>query len=326
MIPGFSACADESYKTLQRTWPDAVLNPEDLRMTLEFDCHQAKQMHSITEPVSTAHPVFLSLQKLTLQFSRGFIRDSIAILKPYCQNSHEIYGSYCMALDIDAAAEITQKKYLLDLIPQAITEIGRELARNSTVDFYQILDEKMPSGIPDRNIVLATLAGFLGLDNNALQADRLKANLLFENRLDDYAKVFPYLTQYFIFPLQDAVGRGPSHDFLAILFSTRSGQAILRGLAADRKETYKAYAGLYLGCRLAQTYKKKRLIAKEAFALGFTYELTKLKVVSDLDARGFLLHAVKTHEKGSITGKMMQTGATLGYQICSGEPYQYNPI
>ncbi|MEN9809836.1 MAG: hypothetical protein RLZZ488_1403 [Pseudomonadota bacterium] len=310
-----SSCAVNSFNALQKAWPSASLNPDDLETALELDCKEAAKIRALNEPVSTANSAMESVSKLIAKVPNGFVKDSVTILKPYCRSDNDLYGPFCMAADVDSAAELSRDKELIALLPQAVHEIGKEISDSSDIDFYRILDAKLPAQLPQRKVRTALLAAFLGLDDNAVQADRLKANLLFEKRLDEYARVFPALTQYAMFPAQN--NQNLSKDFLALLFSTRTGLATLPGVAEGETQTYKAYAGLYLGCRMAQLNRSAALAETEAFSMGYAYQMTKLGARLRKPLNQLLADAKKLDAHGRKTGEKMRAGARFGFKVCS---------
>lgn len=310
-----SSCALQSFEALQKNWPQTPLNASELETALEFDCKEAAKVRTLDEPVITASSAMDSISKLVSKIPNGFVKDSVTILRPYCRSDNDIYGPFCMAADIDSAAELVRDKELIALLPQAVHEIGTEIRNQPEVDFYQILDRKLPAQLPKRKVRIALLAGFLGLDDNAVQADRLKANLLFEKRLDEYAKVFPALTQYALFPPQNE--NDYSKDFLALLFSTRTGLATLPGVPEGDSQTYKAYAGLHLGCRMAQLGRSAALTESEAFSMGYAYQMTKLGARLRKPLNQLIADAKKLDAHGRNTGEKMKAGARFGFKVCA---------
>jgi len=310
-----SQCAQTSFYALQRVWPSAGLNPEDYETALELDCKEAAKIRSLNEPVTSANSAMDSVSKLVAKLPNGFVKDSVNILRPYCRSDNELYGPFCMAADIDAAFALAQDKELLAFIPDAVHSIASEIAQQPEVDFFQILDKSLPYQLVNRKQRIALLAGFLGLDDNAVQADRLKANLLFEKRMDEYARVFPALTQYATFPAQN--GKDYTKDFLALLFSTRTGMATLPGVADGETQTYKAYAGLHLGCRMAQLGRSAALTENEAFSMGYAYQMTKLGARLRKPLNQLIADAKKLDAHGRKTGEKMKAGARFGFKVCA---------
>ncbi len=310
-----SQCAQTSFNALQRVWPSAGLNPADFETALELDCKESSKIRSLNEPVTSANSAMDSVSKLVAKLPNGFVKDSVNILRPYCRSDNELYGPFCMAADIDSAFALAQDKELLALIPEAVHTIASEIAQQPEVDFFQILDRTLPSKLINRNPRIALLAGFLGLDDNAVQADRLKANLLFEKRMDEYARVFPALTQYATFPPQNGIDY--SKDFLALLFSTRTGMATLPGVADGETQTYKAYAGLHLGCRMAQLGRSAALTENEAFSMGYAYQMTKLGARLRKPLNQLIADAKKLDAHGRKTGEKMKAGARFGFKVCA---------
>jgi hypothetical protein len=310
-----SSCAVESFKALERTWPATRLAPDDLETALEFDCKESAKVNSLTEPVATANSAMDSISKLVAKIPNGFVKDSVTILKPYCRNDNDLYGPFCMAADIDSAAELSKDKELVALIPTAVNTLGREIAISTEIDFNLVLAKSLPAQLNNRAQRIALLAGFLGLDDNAVQADRLKANLLKEKRLDEYAQVFPALTQYAIFPQQGQMDY--SRDFLAVLFATRTGLATLPGVAEGESQTYKAYAGFHLGCRMAQLKRSSALAEAEAYNMGYAYQMTKLGARLRKPINQLLADAKKLDTHGRNTGEKMKAGARHGFEVCS---------
>ena len=310
-----SDCAVASFNALQRAWPMAQLNPSDYETALEFDCKEASKIRTLVDPVVTASSAMDSISRLVAKIPNGFFKDSVTILRPYCRTDNDIYGPFCMAADVDSAAEVGKDKELVALIPQAVHEIGTEISNQNEIDFNSILARSLPSKLENRAVRIAFLAGFLGLDDNAVQADRLKANLLFEKRLDEYAKVFPALTQYATFPAQNGIDY--TKDFLALLFSTRTGIATLPGVEDGESQTYKAYAGFYLGCRMAVLKRPAALAENEAFSMGYAYQMTKLGARLRKPIQQLIADAKKLDAHGRNTGEKMKAGARHGYRTCT---------
>ncbi|MEY4063957.1 MAG: hypothetical protein RIR26_165 [Pseudomonadota bacterium] len=311
-----SSCALDTFKALEKNWPSTTLNPSDFETALEFDCKEASKINSLREPVSTANSAMENINQLVAKVPNGFVKDSVTILKPYCRNDNDLYGPFCMAADIDAAAELSEDTELTLLIPQAVHALGQEIAGANEIDFYKTLSRVLPANLENRTRRVALLAGFLGLDDNAVQADRLKANLLKLKRLDDYAKVFPALTQYAIFPPQNQ--NDYSRDFLAVLFATRTGVATLPGVAEGESQTYKAYAGFHLGCRMAILKRTSALAETEAYSMGYAYQMTKLGARLRKPLRQLLADAKTLDAHGRNTGEKMKAGARHGFTVCSG--------
>ncbi|MBM3381676.1 MAG: hypothetical protein FJY29_04465 [Betaproteobacteria bacterium] len=310
-----SACATDSFKALEKAWPGTRLNPDELETALEFDCKESLKIRSLNEPVTTANTAMNNITRLVAKVPNGFVKDSVAILKPYCRNENDLYGPFCMAADVESAAEITQDKELIALLPQAVNALGKEIANSTEVDFNQILARSLPATLNNRTQRIALLAGFLGLDDNAVQADRLKANLLKEKRLEEYARVFPALTQYAVFPAQGQ--NDYSRDFLAVLFSIRTGLATLPGVAEGENQTYKAYAGFYLGCRMAQLKRSAALAELEAYSMGYAYQMTKLAARLRKPIDQLVADTRKLDAHGKKTGEKMKAGARHGFEVCS---------
>lgn len=312
-----SSCAAQSFRALQQQWPKVQLSPDSLEIALEFDCKEAEKIQALNEPVATANSAMDNISKLVQKIPSGFVKDSVEILRPYCRSDNEIYGPFCMAADVDAAYLLSEDRELLGLLPQAVHTLGQEISTSTEVDFNATLQKKLPSLAAQGNKRIALLAGFLGLDDNAVQADRLKANLLKQNRREEYALVFPALTQYTVFPPQNSIDYG--RDFLAILFSTRTGLATLPGVAEGEIQTYKAYAGFHLGCRMAQLGRSSQLAEAEAYNMGYAYQMTKLAARLRKPIQQFMADAKKLHLHGKNTGEKMKAGARHGHQVCSSQ-------
>ncbi|MEN9826786.1 MAG: hypothetical protein RI953_2531 [Pseudomonadota bacterium] len=310
-----SDCAVSSFNAVQKAWPASQLNPADFETALEFDCKEASKIRTLSDPVVTASSAMDSISRLVAKLPNGFVKDSVTILRPYCRNDNDLYGPFCMAADVDAAAELSKDKELIAFIPQAVHEIGTEISNQNEIDFNLILSRKLPTRLENRAVRIALLAGFLGLDDNAVQADRLKANLLFEKRLEEYAKVFPALTQYATFPAQN--GLDYTKDFLALLFSTRTGIATLPGVEEGETQTYKAYAGFHLGCRMAVLKRPAALAETEAFSMGYAYQMTKLGARLRKPIQQLVADAKKLDAHGRNTGEKMKAGARHGYRTCT---------
>jgi hypothetical protein len=253
-----------------------------------------------------------------LKLPNGFVKDSAEILKPYCRKDNTLYGPFCMASDVRSAADLTQDKELLSQIPTAVHKIAQAISTQKSVNFYELLSTALSQNMKNRNRRVALLAAFLGLDDNAVQADRLKANLIFEKRFVEYARVFPSLTQYTTFPPQG--GTDSTSDFLSLLYSTRTGVATLPGVNAGEPLTYKAYAGLYLGCRMAILGRSAALTEHEAFSMGYAYQLTKLGATAKRPPQEIIAASKELHAKGLASANKMRAGARFGYTVCAQNP------
>jgi hypothetical protein len=310
-----SSCAAQSFRALQQQWPATALAPDALEIALEFDCRESEKIKALNQPVATANSAMGNISKLVQKIPSGFVKDSVEVLQPYCRSDNDLYGPFCMAADVDAAYLLSEDQELLKLLPQAVHALGQEISTATEIDFNSVLQNKLPALAEKRNERIALLAGFLGLDDNAVQADRLKANLLKQNRMQEYALVFPALTQYTVFPAQGDKDYG--RDFLAVLFSTRTGLATLPGVAEGETQTYKAYAGFHLGCRMAQLGRSSQLAEAEAYNMGYAYQMTKLAARLRKPIEQFIADAKKLHLHGKNTGDKMKAGARHGHQVCS---------
>jgi hypothetical protein len=312
-----SNCAVQSFQSLQKQWPAQTLDPAALEIALEFDCKESEKIRQLNAPVATANSAMENITQLVKKIPNGFVQDSVDILKPYCRSDNDIYGPFCMAADVDAAHLLSQDRELLKLLPKAVHILGQEIASKTEIDLHATLSEKLTDIKENRTERIALLAGFLGLDDNAVQADRLKANLLKEGRLQEYALLFPALTQYTVFPAQENADYG--RDFLAVLFSTRTGVATLPGVAEGETQTYKAYAGFHLGCRMAQLGRPVNLVEAEAYNMGYAYQMTKLAARLRKPIQQFIADAKKLHTHGRNTGDKMRAGARHGFNVCSAQ-------
>lgn len=287
-----------------------VSHGADFKGQIEFDCREARKIHALDLPVTSA----TSAEELITGFSAdelkpSFLNRSLSILKPYCRSDNEIYGSFCMAADVDSANVVTNNRRMLEALPAAVSSIAGLLDRRESLNLF---DAVLPmfSG-PRSEAVLLT--GFIGLDNNGVQFDRLRANLLYANRFEDYAKIFMISAQY------ASLGElTKTNDTLKIFFATRTGKATLPGVDRGVTKTYKSYAGFYFGCRLALENEYEFVAKSQAYVIGGSYELLKTRALAGKPWREIKSQVSKYAAAAEETGKKMSAGAAYGYELCSG--------
>lgn len=296
------ACANDAEAAVLRRLPALGAEAEAVRALAKFDCGEAALLKDLDHPVVTAdarfEKVVEALEKLPVDFSRK----SLDYVTPYCRTDSGYYGSFCMASDIEAAKDVFNDPELLDNLPAAVSAVARAAARGGSVDLVRTVAAVMPRWTDRAKAV--KLAGFLGLDDNGVQTDRLKADLLFARRYDDYARVFVPLSQMLS-------GHYSEYEdgtyFALVLYATRTGAATLPGLDAGTKKTYKAFSAMYLGCKLAEDGFNRDFINAQAGSLGFFYEAIKTRDLNDVG---------KFVSLGFQTAGVMRTASDYGQGLC----------
>ncbi len=302
-------CHREAINAVLRSAPDLTSRVDDFRPQIDFDCQEASLIWAIDKPAVTATEGQNLLGGL-LNAPRGlsFSKPIITILSPYCRSDNEIYGRFCMATDIDAANELLANPKLLRQLPLVVAHAASWLATQEQVNLVDAVYDVYDG--PQKEAVL--LAGFLGLDDNGIQFDRLRADLLWSKRYDDYAQVFMISARYaFLGDLK------LTENLETIFFATRIGKITLPGLEDGTRKTYKAYAGLYMGCRLAEEETPALVVAPLAFSIGASYELLKLMWSSARTWDEFRNHLEEHAAAANITGKNVSLGAIYGYSQCA---------
>jgi hypothetical protein len=295
-------CVDYAEAAVYKRLPALSAESEAVRTVVKFDCGEAALIKDLDHPVATAKSGFDSTIALLEKLPVGFTRKSLDYVTPYCRTDNSYYGPFCMASDIEAAKDVFSDPALLQSIPRAVSAAAKLARQGGNIDLVSAVSSVMPAGTKRYQAV--ELAGFLGLDDNGVQTDRLKADLLWAGRFDDYALVFVPLSQFIS-------GHYSDYDdgtYLAqLLFATRTGAASLPGLPDGTKKTYKAFSAMYLGCKLARNNFDRGFINLQAGSLGFFYEAIKAR---DLADTGPVISA------GFKTAHFMKTAADYGQQLC----------
>lgn len=296
------ACASAVEAAVLRRLPAISAEAEAVRAVAKFDCGEAALLKDLDHPVITADARFEKVVELLEKLPVNFTRKSLDYVTPYCRTDSDYYGPFCMASDIEAAKDVFSDPELLNNIPAAVRAVAQAAARGGSIDLVKTVAAVMPPWTDYAKAV--KLAGFLGLDDNGVQTDRLKADLLLARRYDDYALVFV--------PLSQMVSGHYSADddgtyFPMLLFTTRTGTATLPGLGVGTKKTYKAFSAMYLGCKLARDGFSRDFINAQAGSLGFFYEAIKTRDLSD---------AGKFAALGFQTAGVMRTASDYGQGLC----------
>jgi hypothetical protein len=243
-----------------------------------------------------------------------FIDNSLEILSPYCRNEESWFGHFCMAGDVDSANLITSRQDLINKLSKAVLLISKAVDQQNKFNLIDVLSPLFDKNQRERRS-LVLLASFLGLDDNGVQTSRLMANLLYSNDYENYSKLFPVFFQMGDLPAIEG-GSDYTNHLSKLLYATRVGNARFPGLKKDQIKTYKAWAGVYFGCRMAILDHSRWSVGAEGYAMGYSYEIIKTK-----NALGKPLEEVfdslgKYHRKGQETGAMMKTGTLYGYDLC----------
>lgn len=300
-------CRQHAQVALAKSLPEVDFSM--LEMAVDFDCRESLLVDDLGEPVRTARKEFRDVLRLVEMIPIGFVRNSLDVLEPYCRTDNPIYGDFCMAGDVESARDMTNDPVALRALPRVVSALGASVRANEKIDFYEIVAQEMNGAGLEGRRRAALVASFLGLDDNATQADRLRANLIRQGRWEDYAAVLPATSQYL-------PATGVTRDFLSVLFATRTGIAVVPNLDPDATLTYKAYAGMYLGCKMAVQGAMRGLVLKEAHDIGMAYELMKVRQSQSADE--FFRNLDHYRKRGETTGRRMRTGADYGFSLCRG--------
>ncbi len=295
-------CVDSAEAAVYRRLPALGAEGEAVRTVVEFDCAEAARIKDLDHPVTTASSGFDGIISLLEKLPVDFTKKSLDYVTPYCRADSDYYGSFCMASDIEAAKDVFSDPVLLQAVPSAVSAVAKLTGQNGNIDLVGAVSSVMPAGTKKYQAV--KLAGFLGLDDNGVQTDRLKADLLWAGRFEDYALVFVPLSQF-------VSGKYSAYDdgtnLSRLLFATRTGAASLPGLPDGTRKTYKAFSAMYLGCKLARDGFDHGFINLQAGSLGFFYEAIKAR---DLADTGPVISA------GIKTAGVMRTAADYGQSLC----------
>jgi hypothetical protein len=304
-------CAQAASSAVLTHWPELKPIQEELSVQMEIDCNEASLISDLASPTRDAYAPLEKFSQLISLFPGKIDDRALQIIRPYCRKGHSLYGDFCMASDLSAAHQMTLDTATLAQVPAFVLQAGLAIAEGRKVDYLQVAKEFFP-----QDAARAVLLGsFAGLDDNALQFDRLKANLLFLRRYEDYSKVFPAASQYVVLPPLD--GKDYSRAFMSLLFGTRVGQAAPGGSRIGEKQTYKTYSGAYLGCELAKQKLPRGLVVSQGAVLGYSYQM--IKIVGQLGASAqVLLGEVKKRDAlGKDTATKMKLGSEIGFDACT---------
>ena len=304
------SCYTQTKAALIALHPELISHESDFEFQINFDCRDSQLISSLNKPVTSATSPETVLQNVApIALEMPFIDRALNILKPYCRSDVEVNGDYCMAADIDAAAVISNHPGMLSQLPHLIKETSHWIQIKENPDLIDVIREKYIG----TEIEAVLLAGFIGLDDNGIQFDRLRANLLHMGRYADYAYIFPSTGQYATLgDLADI------DDLFRIFFATRTGRATIHGTPIQTTKSYKIYAGVYFGCRLAMENEMPFFIQSEAFVIGALYEILKLKDIfqKPWDEAHIKTEIAKRAKASAVTGKQFSFGASHGFNLC----------
>lgn len=304
-------CISEARSAVISKNPNLTNRELDFIYQIELDCAEAQLIDNLADPVKSAIPIKNMLHSFfDLLHHVSFVNRAMEILKPYCRNDNWNYGSFCIATDVDAAWHVTSNRQMLDALPQAIEKIAADLETNESINITEIVMRNYAGNTSDAVL----LASFIGLDDNGIQVDRLRANLIKQRRFGDYARIFAMTAQYANFN-----NLPHAHDMAKVLFATRIGLATLPGVAINASKTYKAYAGMHLGCRLAMSGESQTIVSLESYAVGASYELLKLRKFADHPLDEFRDLAIEHAKASDETGWKMSAGAAYGFNLCKNK-------
>jgi len=308
-LDNFKQCYAESKAALTAKYPYLISRESEFEFQLKFDCREAELISVISEPATSSISPLNTLETLSpITLDLPFIARALRILKPYCRSDSEINGDYCMATDIEAAAMVSNSPAMLMQLPSLIKKTSLWIQTHENPDLVDAI-EKNYAGT---RVEAVLLAGFFGLDDNGIQFDRLRANLLRMKRYSEYAFLFPSIAQYA--PLGEFDG---IMDLSRILFATRTGRATIPGTPDKTTKSYKIYAGVYFGCRLALEHEIPFLVEPESYAIGALYELIKLKDIFQSSRNGLDIEKLAKHARsGGVTGVLFSLGASFGFTKC----------
>ena len=296
------ACVAAAEAAVYRHLPALRAEAENVRTAAQFDCGEAALIRDLDRPAATANAAFERTVEFLEKLPLDFTRRSLDYVTPYCRTDSAYYGPFCMASDIEAAKDVFRDPELLGALPGAVRAVAEQARREGDIDLVRTVSRAMPARTDRYQAV--RLAAFLGLDDNGVQSDRLKADLLWAGRYDDYALVFVPLSQYIS-------GRYSDYEdgayFPMLLFATRTGKAVFPGSPQGEKKTSKAFAAMYLGCKLGRDGFNHDFINAQAGSLGFFYEAIKARDLSDVGP--FMA-------KGFQTARLMKAAADYGQSLC----------
>jgi hypothetical protein len=296
-------------------------NNEAINKQIAFDCSESILIDTTNKPYVDSVGSRTILEHIYLTpFS--FVKNTVKILAPYCRKNNWWFGTFCMAADIDSASQIEGDPDLLKALPEAILLISKKAAKGSKYNIFSTLEQSsILIDIENRNKKLGLLSSFLGLDDNGVQTSRLLAILLKNNRYDVYSFLFPVFFQMgSLPPLLSPGSKSPvsyQNRIGSVFFSTRNGKARFPGLQESQTKTYKAWAGVYFGCRMASLGESSMLTLNQAYIAGALYEIIKLKSSFNKPFPEKLEDLKRYTNKAVKTGQMMKIGARYGYSICS---------
>jgi len=308
------SCYTKTKAALIALHPELTSQESDFEFQIKFDCRESQLISSLNKPVTSATSPETFLENIApMMFEMPFIARAMDILKPYCRSDIEINGDYCMAADIDAAEMISNHPAMLTQLPSLLKETSRWIQNQENPDLIEVIRDKYIG--TEMEAVL--LAGFIGLDDNGIQFDRLRANLLHSERYSDYAFIFRSTAQYSTLgDLADI------EDLFRIFFATRTGRATIPGTPVNTTKSYKIYAGVYFGCRLAMENEIPFFIQPEAFVIGSLYEILKLKDIfqKPWDEAHIKTEIAKRAKASGVTGEQFALGSTHGFNLCQRQP------
>ena len=279
---------------------------EQIKFSVRFDCKEASLIEKTDQPVKTSEAVANFVRGGLSLFSFGPGRTLMRKMIPYCRKDNLLYGEFCMGADIAATHQLLRQPKLIKTLPEAIERINGALSSNEKIDFVRVL---RPLYSDPQDLVL--VAGFLGLDDNGVQTDRLKALLLHTKNFKLYSHIFRALDQY------SPIGMDSSRGHLQrLLFSTRTGAAMVPGLGEDATQTYKAYAGLFLGCEVAKNPRHKLRDLKSVGFFGWSYQIIKWPGSWPQGPSASWKNLQSLDKHGQKTANLMQKGAEYGFKTC----------
>lgn len=295
-------CVASAEAAVYARLPALRAESEAVRTVTQFDCGEAALIRDLDHPVKTADVSFERVVEFLEKLPVNFARKSLDYVTPYCRLDSDYYGQFCMASDIEAAKDVFSDRVLLEAVPAAVRAVAEQAYFWGEVDIVRAVSSVMPRGADRYQAV--KLAGFLGLDDNGVQTDRLKADLLWAGRYEDYALLFVPLSQYMSGHYSE---NDDGTNLAVVLFATRTGKAVLPGLPQGTRKTYKAFAAMYLGCKLGRDGFRREFIDAQLGSLGFFYEAIKTRDLSD--AGHFMA-------EGAKTAKVMRIAADYGQGLC----------
>lgn len=308
----WAACPSALEQTLNHY--EGKITSEDISITLNFDCKESQLIESLDMPYHDSHETMSQFFEVLDLLPFKFIDNSLNILKPYCRNEKTWFGPFCMAGDVDSAKLITRRQDLIDKLPEAILLISQAVDQQEKFNLIDVLRPLFKTNLEGRRS-LVLLASFLGLDDNGVQTSRLMANLLYTRDFKNYSRLFPVFFQMGDLP---AVRGEPDYTnhFGKLLFATRVGNARFPGLNKNQSKTYKAWAGVYFGCRMAILGHSRWSVGAEGHAMGYSYEILKIKNNLGKPINELMNTLGKYHSKGQETGTMMKIGTLYGHDLC----------